>query len=139
MEDPELVVVGGGPVGSSVAAQTASFSTTVVEEHPEVGSPVQCTGLVHPRVVEMADASKSVINSIRGFKLFFPGGRVLDVRSDEVKALVIDRAAFDRRCCDRAIKEGADVLTGRKFVGFRRDGSKLKVRLEGPEGPPDGS
>lgn len=134
MEDPDLVVVGGGPVGSSVAAQTASFSTTVVEEHPKIGSPVQCTGLVHPRVVEMAGAKGSIVNSISGFKLFFPGGRVLDVRSDEVKAHVIDRGAFDRRCCDRAVKEGADVLTDRKFVGFERDGGKLRVRLAGPDG-----
>ncbi|WP_019176114.1 geranylgeranyl reductase family protein [Methanomassiliicoccus luminyensis] len=134
MEDPELVVVGGGPVGSTVAAQTASFSTLVVEEHPEVGTPVQCTGLVHPRVVEMAGGESSVINAISGFKLFFPGGRVLDVMSNEVKAMVIDRTTFDRHCCDRAIDEGADVLTGRKFVGFRKEGAKARVRLEGPKG-----
>jgi flavin-dependent dehydrogenase len=46
--DPEIMVVGGGPVGSSVAAQTSSHSTMLIEEHEEVGTPVQCTGLVHP-------------------------------------------------------------------------------------------
>lgn len=129
------MVVGGGPVGSAIAAQTASRSTVIVEEHDEIGSPVQCTGLVHPRVVEMAGAPETVVNTITGFKLFFPGGRCLLVRSSETKAVVIDRKRFDNVCSGKAEHEGADILTGRKFVGFRRDGRRLIVELEGPQGP----
>jgi flavin-dependent dehydrogenase len=100
--DPEVVVIGGGPVGSTFAAQTASCSTVVVEEHDEVGSPVQCTGLVHPRVVEMAHAEGTVLNTITGFRMVFPGGRALEVRSHETKAVVIDRSRFDRVCSSHA-------------------------------------
>ncbi len=132
--DAEVVVIGGGPVGCTFAAQTASLTTVVVEEHDQIGAPVQCTGLVHPRVVEMAQAQSTVLNNINGFRLTFPGGRTMEVRSSETKAMVIDRGKFDRHCCERAELEGADILTGREFVGFRREGRKMALTLNGPDG-----
>jgi flavin-dependent dehydrogenase len=33
------------------------------------------------------------------------------------------------------VREGADLLTGREFIGFERDGKRVGIRLEGPEGP----
>jgi len=132
--DAEVVIIGGGPVGSTFAAQTASLTTVVVEEHEQIGAHVQCTGLVHPRVVEMAQAQSSVLNNISGFRLTFPGGRTMEVRSNETKAVVIDRGKFDRHCCERAELEGADILTGREFVGFQREGRKMMLTLNGPDG-----
>jgi geranylgeranyl reductase family protein len=132
--EPEVVVIGGGPVGSTFAAQTASCSTVVIEEHDEVGSPVQCTGLVHPRVVEMAHAEDTVLNTITGFRLVLPGGRALEVRSNETKAVVIDRRGFDQVCSSRAEVEGADILTGLRFSGFQREGRKLRLKLKGAQG-----
>lgn len=121
-------------MGSTVAAQASTLRTVVVEEHEAVGSPVQCTGLVHPRVVEMADARDTVLNTITNLRLFFPGGRAVEVPSDEAKAVVIDRRRFDEVLSQRAADEGADVLTGHRFEGFARAGGKLKVRLDGPQG-----
>lgn len=129
------MIIGGGPVGSSFAAQTATFTTVVVEEHSEIGSPVQCTGLVHPRVVEMAKAEDTILNEITGLRLVPPGGRSLEVRTKETKAVIIDRSMFDRRCSERAEVEGADILTGHEFIGFEREGKKLSVRVRGPDGP----
>jgi len=129
------VIIGGGPVGSSFAAQTATFTTVVVEEHSEIGSPVQCTGLVHPRVVEMAKAEDTILNDITGLRLVPPGGRSVEVRTKETKAVIIDRGRFDRRCSERAEVEGADILTGHEFIGFEREGKKLSVKVRGPDGP----
>jgi geranylgeranyl reductase family protein len=133
--DAEVVIIGGGPVGSSFAAQTATYTTVVVEEHSEIGTPVQCTGLVHPRVVEMAQVQDAVINDITGLRLVPPNGKGLEVRSRETKAVVIDRSRFDRICCERAEREGADILTGHEFIGFEREGKKLSVKVRGPDGP----
>ena len=133
--DPQLVVIGGGPAGSTVAAHVSGLDTVMVEEHAAVGSPVQCTGLVHPRVVSLASASETVLNTITGFKLFFPGGRMLDVGSDEPKALVIDRRRFDELLSERAVEHGAKLLTGHRFKGFERTADGLRVRLDGPDGP----
>jgi len=132
--DAEVVIIGGGPVGSTFAAQTASLTTVIVEEHEQIGAPVQCTGLVHPRVVEMAQAQSSVLNNISGFRLTFPGVRTMEVRSNDTKAVVIDRGKFDRHCSERAELEGADIITGREFVGFQREGRKMTLTLNGPDG-----
>lgn len=129
------MIIGGGPVGSSFAAQTATFTTVVVEEHSEIGSPVQCTGLVHPRVVEMAKAEDTILNEITGLRLVPPGGRSLEVRTKETKAVIIDRSKFDCKCSERAEVEGADILTGHEFIGFEREGKKLSVKVRGPDGP----
>jgi geranylgeranyl reductase family protein len=107
----------------------------VVEEHSEIGSPVQCTGLVHPRVVEMAKAEDTVLNEITGLRLVPPGGRSLEVRTKETKAVIIDRGRFDRRCSERAEVEGADILTDHEFIGFEREGKKLSVKVRSPDGP----
>ena len=51
--------------------------------------------------------------------------------------MVIDRGKFDRivQRLERE-DEGADILTGREFKGFRAGrASKLRIKLEGPEGP----
>lgn len=133
--DAEVVIIGGGPVGSTFAAQTATFTTVVVEEHAKIGSPVQCTGLVNPRVVEMAQAQDTVMNEITGLRLVPPGGKVVEVCSTEVKAVVIDRGRFDLACSERAVQEGADILTGTEFLGFEREGKKLSVKVRGPDGP----
>ena len=132
--DAEVVVIGGGPVGSTFAAQTASLTTVVVEEHAQIGTPVQCTGLVHPRVVEMAQAQDTILNTITGFRLTFPGSRTREVRSNDTKAVVIDRGSFDRHCSERAEMEGADIFTNREFVSYRREGRRLSLTLNGPEG-----
>jgi len=59
---------------------------------------------------------------------------MVEVPSDEPKAVVIDRQVFDQTLSQRAVAEGVDVLTGRRFCEFDRSNGKVKVRLEGPEG-----
>ena len=130
----QMVVVGGGPAGSTVAAHASALDTTVVEEHGSIGSPVQCTGLVHPRVVEMASAQEAVINTITGFKMIFPEGRMLEVSSNEAKANVIDRRRFDQLLSARAVDAGARLLAGHRFEGMARTEGGLKGRLRGPDG-----
>ncbi|MCU0860932.1 MAG: FAD-dependent monooxygenase, partial [Methanomassiliicoccales archaeon] len=117
MKDCDFLVVGGGPAGTSFAAATApKASVVVVEEHPEVGLPVQCTGLVAPRVVEMASAFDTVLNRLHGAYFHFPGDQVVEVRSREVKAMVVNRASFDRSRAERALDQGAVIERGTRFV-----------------------
>src|SRR5271169_2427522 len=48
---PEVIVVGGGPVGSYAALNLAKLSvkTTVFEEHPSIGFPSHCAGHISIR------------------------------------------------------------------------------------------
>lgn len=125
--DSQIIISGGGPIGNYLASNLGECSVQIMEEHSEIGKPVQCTGLVHPRVVELANAEESVLNTIKGLRLFFPGGRVLEIKTDEAKAVVIDRCLFDNICCNSAKKAGAVINTDSKILDFKREDNKLNV------------
>ena len=63
VKDCDFLVVGAGPAGTTFAAETAERArVVVVEEHEEIGLPVQCTGLIAPRVAQMASAEETVLS-----------------------------------------------------------------------------
>jgi len=126
--DSDLIVVGGGPIGSRVAALAArSMRTLVLEEHAEIGTPVQCAGLVTPRVVETACAEETVLNRISGGAVHFPGGTSIELNGKETKALVVDRSAFDVACYEKALEAGAEFMTCTRFTSFTRDRASVIV------------
>ncbi len=125
----DVLVAGGGPTGCVAAAGMANeLHVKVLEEHAHVGEPVQCAGLVTPRVVEMASASDTVLNKIDGAYVHFPGGRVIELQGNEVKAVVVDRGEFDRRCASLARKAGAEVITGSRVGSVERTSDGLRAR-----------
>jgi len=127
----DVLVVGGGPAGCMAAAAMASeLQVKVVEEHPLIGEPVQCAGLVTPRVVEMASANDTIINRIDGAYVHFPGGRTIELQGNELKAVVVDRGEFDRRCASLAEKAGAEVSTGHKCLAVKRSAEGVLASLD---------
>ncbi|MGD1061276.1 MAG: NAD(P)/FAD-dependent oxidoreductase [Methanomassiliicoccales archaeon] len=118
--DADIVVAGAGPVGTTFAALVAGDAEVIVlEEHQRIGRPVQCTGLVAPRVVELADAESVVISRLRSVTFHLPGGGTIDLHGDGLKAVVVDRARFDELCAERAIRKGARIVTGERLVDFK--------------------
>ncbi|HSV42484.1 MAG TPA: FAD-dependent oxidoreductase, partial [Methanomassiliicoccales archaeon] len=92
----DLAIVGGGPVGCMTAAFLGpGYDVAILEEHRSAGDPVQCAGLVAPRVVELTGATSTVLNRIDSVHLHFPDGRDIYVKGNGTKALVMDRGRFD--------------------------------------------
>lgn len=133
--DSDVLVVGGGPIGSTVASLIdSSFEVTVLEEHDRVGYPVQCAGLVSPRVVHSVGAKSTVLNELKGAKIHFPGGLSLDILSEDVKAAVIDREQFDLICHDRAIQNRAEFSFQHRYMSHRVNDDGVAVVVETPRG-----
>ncbi len=134
MMEPELVVIGGGPAGCTFAAKAAKgAAVTILEEHARTGRPVQCTGLVAPRVVEMVGTKESVLHALRGARFHFPAGTIIDFHSADTKALVVDRQIFDQRCAEIASDAGAKLLMNSRMTKTvtRPDGVEVRYLREG--------
>lgn len=131
----DLLVVGGGPIGCKMASLTGGeINTIILEEHPQVGRPVQCTGLVTPRVVEMADAQDAVLNEFRGADVHFPDGEILELRGKEVKAVIMDRERFDASLQSQAVDAGAQLLPSHTYLSHSLTSEGVEVSVETKEG-----
>ena len=120
MDDVEVLVVGAGPAGSTVAYELArrGHDVLVLEEHPRVGHPVQCAGLVSQRVLDLAGSTTMVRRPVHGATVFSPGLERVAFKAPTPRAFVIDRAALDVHLADRAARAGARFETGVKFDGL---------------------
>jgi digeranylgeranylglycerophospholipid reductase len=116
----DVLVVGAGPAGSTVAERLARLgrSVLVLEEHARVGYPVQCAGLVSRRVLDLANAPQVVRQPVHGASVFSPKLNSITFRAPEPRAFVIDRAGLDIALADRAAKAGAVFETETRFDGL---------------------
>ena len=93
-------IIGGGPIGLHCAALLAEegFETSVFEEHSNIGRPVQCAGLVSSTGIEELgiELGNSVVNEVKGAKIFSPGGESLEIKKNKTVAYVIVRFLFDQ-------------------------------------------
>ncbi|MEF8831950.1 MAG: NAD(P)/FAD-dependent oxidoreductase [Candidatus Thermoplasmatota archaeon] len=145
----EVVVAGAGPIGLRVAMNTAKagYDTVVLEKDAVIGKPVQCAGLVSPRVVEFT-GTQSVIEKPRKAVINSPSGETLTIESKREKAVVIDRAKFDREMAMKAAKAGADIrlksavkdtsYDGRREVKYVQEAKEKTLKADvviGADGP----
>jgi len=95
----KIVIVGAGPVGCYLGQllKNYGFDPLLLEEHPEVGKPVQCAGIVGRGIFEelrLPLTTKAIINTIDGAIISFNGASFSLNRSRV--AYIIDREIFDK-------------------------------------------
>jgi len=125
----DVVVVGAGPVGSTAARYAARNGAKVLllEEHPSIGSPVGCTGLLSTRAVaecELKPSDDFVFNSVRGAFVHSPDGQCLPIDGKQTKAYVVSRKNFDRKLAVMAVEEGVELSLRTRAVGFEKESPK---------------
>ncbi|MHB1152954.1 MAG: geranylgeranyl reductase family protein, partial [Eubacteriales bacterium] len=121
--DWDVIVIGAGPAGCFAATKIAksNYKVLVIEEHQEIGRPIQCSGLISPRAFDLAGADKStIINHLTGLRILSPLGADVQVKSGNVLALAIDRAAFDKELAEKAENAGVVLMKGLKAEGIER-------------------
>lgn len=131
----DVAVIGAGPAGLLAARRCAEagLDVSVLEEHPAVGSPTHCTGVISLETAALAKIpDEIVLKRLTHARLISPGGARCDLRwhgegSEEI--LVIDRGAFDRELAEQAAAAGALIETGARVDGLAvaDDGVSLTV------------
>lgn len=129
----DVTVVGAGPAGAATARDIAGkgFNVLLLEEHPCVGRPAHCAGLVSTRTLHLAGADESlVLNRFRGAVIRCPSGREVRIDTDRVQAVAIDRVRLDEALVEQAQGQGAHLLLGTKFLAFERNNGAVIVHAE---------
>jgi len=104
----------------------------VVEEHAEIGEPVQCSGLFSVRGLRQLGVRlpKHVITGvIRGGRFFSPGGDVFEAYSKLDRAYVVERRLFDKELAKQAARKGARIALKTRARGVKI-ADRAKVVLE---------
>jgi digeranylgeranylglycerophospholipid reductase len=130
-EKTEVTIIGGGPSGLYLASLLAKkgIEITVIEQHKTIGKPVQCAGLVTPRVFEQFNiSSKGIIqNSISTANIHSPTDNVLTIGGNKIHAYSIDRAKFDQNLSEVAEQNGAKLITGEKAQSIQHVDSHIET------------
>ncbi len=132
----DVAVVGGGAAGLIAARDIAGagFRVVVVEEHAEIGTPVQCSGLFSIRglrELELSPPEHAVCGVIRGGRFHSPGGEVLVAHSRLDRALVIERRSFDRYLAEEALDAGVQMLLSARVKHVRVGSAGVRLALPG--------
>lgn len=142
-----VVIVGAGPSGSTVAYELAKdgHNVRVFEEHPAIGRPIACTGIVTRALFDFVERDDDyIINELEGVRITAPSGKTVDI---PLKEFVICRERFDTFLAKRAIKAGAEYHTrfkfrsldeGSKVARFSHKGKDVEVKYDiliGADGP----
>ena len=132
MLEYDAVIVGGGPVGGHVAGQLAKkrFKIAIFEKNKQIGLPVNCAGLITPRIFETLNISKEQIvqNKIKGANIHSPSGKILTIGGDKLHALVIDRSKFDREIIKKSKEKGAEVFLNNNVLSLQKVGNHVELK-----------
>ena len=109
------MVIGGGPAGSITARRLAErgHDVTLLEEHDAIGTPVHCTGLLGFDAFDEFDLPRDIILGFAESARFWgAAGGSVTVKSDRIRAAVIDRRALDEHLAVRAEAAGVRLQRG---------------------------
>ncbi len=127
MRTCDILIVGGGPAGSSCARVLVSAGVDVlVLDRARFPRDKLCAGWVTPRAFESLQLAPgeyartgAVLQEIRGFATGLIGGRLLDTRYDAVVSYGVRRCEFDTFLLRRS---GVRVLEHTPVTALRRVG-----------------
>lgn len=125
----DVIIVGAGPVGCRVGELLGErgLRVLILEEHPEIGKPVQCAGLVSYRIFDLSEVSEDVVvNAVEKARVFSHDRNYIELKHKK-PVYVIDRERFDKELAKKAQDVGVGIKTT-KFVSYEKGKECLKVK-----------
>ncbi|MCX6013866.1 MAG: NAD(P)/FAD-dependent oxidoreductase [Chloroflexi bacterium] len=129
----DVLVIGGGPVGSHVAWKLANsrYSVAVLEEHKVIGEPVHCSGIISKECIDLFQTPlDSTLFTAKSAKFYCPSGNYLE--SNETQAHIIDRVRYDNHLAQMARNAGAEYLLDNKvkIIHLLQDNISIEVEKD---------
>lgn len=126
----DVIVVGGGPAGSTAAAELAKAGLDVLLLDRD-GRVKPCGGAVPPQLLKDFDVPRQLLEAeIDSARMVSPSARAVDMPIDTGFVGMVDRGEFDEWLRERAVKLGATRAHG-TFESFgHSDGHSIEVRFK---------
>lgn len=120
----DIIIAGGGIAGcyTGQLLKQKGLNPVIFEEHPEIGKPVQCAGLVGRETVETSRIpfpEDTIVRRVDGAR-FYLGKEWFEIERAKA-AYVVDRARLDAY-----LSRGLDIHTEEKIVTFE-ESSAIQV------------
>lgn len=130
MENYDVIVIGGGPSGSSfarVAAQNG-MNVLIIDKRKEIGVPVRCgEGLGQREIIAQdLDLPKQTYSTeVVGAKVVAPNGKGIVWKDQDTLGWVLERKFFDKWLCELAVDKGVHVRTYTHAKDFVIENEKI--------------
>jgi geranylgeranyl reductase family protein len=126
----DIVIIGAGPAGSKTAELLAkkNINVLLIEEHQDIGKPVQCTGINSHRLFNLSGVSKKiVVNKVRKARIYSSNTDYIELKSKK-PVYVINRQKFDAELFKKAKKAGCKIELSTRFEGYKKKSDCLIVK-----------
>jgi geranylgeranyl reductase family protein len=132
----DVVVIGAGPAGLTAAEGLARSGrrVTVLEEHAQIGSPVNCSGVLGVEAFDRFLLPEALVrHRLQEVEFVSPRGRRWRFDAGRSLASVVVRSELDRFLGDRAREAGAEIRLSHEAMAVRRDERGVTVEVRTAE------
>lgn len=134
MDEYDVAITGGGPIGCFIAEQLAAKgrNVSILEEHSDIGEPMHCAGLVTKRVIDITQSPKEGIiqNRIYGAIIHSPDGSELAIGGNKIHGIVINRRSFDEHLAKKATNSGAALSLNNKVISVKKHHQYIELTCQ---------
>jgi geranylgeranyl reductase family protein len=126
----DIIVIGGGPAGSSAAHKASSLGLkTLLIEKEHFPRYKSCAGAVSDSALSYLDfriPSTILEKEMRGVRIVYRGQKVLKYAPQRI-GILVERKVFDDFLLKMAGKSGTKIIMGEKAVHFANVDDKVRV------------
>jgi digeranylgeranylglycerophospholipid reductase len=140
-DSPDVIVIGGGPVGSYAALSLAKtgVKVTVFEDHSAIGLPSHCAGHISIRslrIMGLYPLPKGIVeNFFNSANFYSPAGTKFSLNLSSPVTVALNRALFDQFLAEQAEAAGASFrLNSHVQSLIMQDGSVRGVIVQKDNG-----
>ena len=123
-----ITITGAGVAGNYAAYLLAKkgIEVQVFEEHPVVGEPVACTGII-TGAADFKVPEEIIVKRAERARIFSPNKDYVDVKLKN--DVILDRAKLDKYLAKIAEQAGARYFLSRRFVDCEKIADRWNVKL----------